>query len=258
MINWDFLESNKEELRIKYLSNKPFPHLVIDNFCEKEKLLELTNSVPELKNKSRDYMFAENKFEKSNYKELGPLFEEYYNDIKSDRFNHFLSFISSKKVFVDPKNHGGGLHQGKKNSFLDMHLDFNYHPLQDKWYRQMNLLLYLNKDWKEVYGGHLKIKDLRSGEKAELAVPFNRLIIQECGLHSLHGYDMTSFPDGNYRTSIATYAYTKHENLMEKPRTTDWFPNENASASKKIIARYYDTAVKVKNKLFGSGTAKNQ
>lgn len=258
MINWNFLENNKDELRVKYLTNRPFPHLIIDDFCEESKLINLRDSVPELSNKSRDYMFAGNKFEKSNYKELGPLFEEYYNDIKSDRFNSFLSFISSKEVFVDPKNHGGGLHQGKKNSFLDMHLDFNYHPLQHKWYRQMNLLLYLNKEWKQEYGGHLKIKDLRSGEKAKLDVPFNRLIIQECGPYSLHGYDMTSFPEGNYRTSIATYAYTKHNVLMEKPRTTDWFPNNNASSTKRFIAKHYDKAVKIKNKFFGSGTAKNQ
>jgi hypothetical protein len=258
MINFDYLEENKERLRLTYLTNKPFSYLVIDDFCDLEKLKEMRSMIPELENKSRDYMFANNKFEKSNYKELGSLFNELYEDLKSERFNKFLSFISVKEVFVDPKNHGGGLHQGKKNSFLDMHLDFNYHPLHDNWYRQMNLLLYLNTDWKEEYGGHLKVEDLRSGEKDEIAVPFNRMVIQECGPYTLHGYDMTSFPEGNYRTSVATYAYTIHNKLMEKPRTTDWFPRNDASPLKKMIAKHYDKAVKVKNKLFGSGTAKNQ
>lgn len=258
MINFDYLEKNKAELRITYLTNKPFSHLIIDSFCNEEKLIALRAQIPELNNKSRDYMFANNKFEKSNYMELGPLFDELYKDLRSDRFNDFLSFISAKTIFVDPKNHGGGLHQGKKNSFLDMHLDFNYHPINKNWYREMNLLLYLNKDWKEEYGGELKIEDLRSGEKGEIPVPFNRLIIQECGPHTLHGYDMTSFPDGNFRTSIATYAYSVHNHFMEKPRTTDWFPNNDASTSKKFIAKHYDKAVKIKNKFFGSGTAKNQ
>ena len=84
------------------------------------------------------------------------------------------------------------------------------------------------------------------------------MIIQECGPHTLHGYDMTSFPEGNYRTSVATYAYTIHNQLMEKPRTTDWVPSEDASPMKKFMAKHYDSAVKIKNKLFGSGTAKNQ
>lgn len=257
MINFDHLEKNKEQFRLEYLTKKPFSHLIVDDFCDEEKLRALREQIPELSNKSRDYMFANNKFEKSNYKEIGPLFNEIYEDLKSERFNHFLSFISAKEVFVDPKNHGGGLHQGKKNSFLDMHLDFNYHPLNPKWFRQMNLLLYLNKDWKEEYGGHLKIEDLRSGEKTEIPVPFNRMIIQECGPYTLHGYDLTHFPEGNYRTSIATYAYTFHNKLMEQPRTTDWFPDINASPFKKFAAKHYDKAVTIKNKLFGSGTAKN-
>ncbi|WP_215226562.1 2OG-Fe(II) oxygenase [Echinicola shivajiensis] len=258
MINFDKLEKNLENLRIDYLSAQPFPHLVIDDFCDEEKLLSAYNSIPELENKSRDYVFANNKFEKSNYKEIGPELKELYEDLSSDRFNKILSFITAKEIFVDPKNHGGGLHQGKKNSFLDMHLDFNYHPIQKNWYRELNLLLYLNKDWKPEYKGGLRIRDLRTDKEAEIAVPFNRLIIQQCGPYTLHGYDMTNFPEGRYRTSIATYAYQEHKMFIEKPRTTDWFPKEDSSYFKKMFANNYNFLVQTKNKFFGSGTAKNQ
>lgn len=257
MINLDYLEANKERLREEYLLAKPFPYLIIDNFCDEQMLNALYNKIPELENKSRDYMFANNKFEKSNYKELGSEFQELYTELASDRMNKFLSFIANEDVFVDPKNHGGGLHQGKKNSFLDMHLDFNYHPLNKGWYRNMNLLLYLNKDWKPEYKGHLKLVDLRTGEEKELEVPFNRLIIQQCRAYTLHGYEMTSFPEGKYRTSIATYAYTIHKHLIEKPRTTDWKVSDDQPI-KKAIASIYGPAVKIKNMFFGSGTAKNK
>lgn len=258
MINFKKLELNKEILREQYLTASPFPYLIIDDFCDSEKAYQMLELIPELENKSRDYMFANNKFEKSNYKELGSVFEEFYEDLKSERFNKFLSYISCENVFVDPKNHGGGLHQGKKNSFLDMHLDFNYHPINKNWYRNMNLLFYLNKDWKKEYKGELKIEDLRTGEKNELDIPFNRMIIQQCRPYTLHGYDMTSFPDRKYRTSIATYAYTIHKNILEKPRTTDWFPKNNSSFFKKLVAKNYNLAVQIKNKFFGIGTAKNQ
>jgi len=258
MINFEFLEKNLSDLQVKYLSAQPFPHLIIDDFCDINKLNKAYESIPELNNKSRDYAFANNKFEKSNYKELGPELQELYSDLSSDRFNKILAFITAKNVFVDPKNFGGGLHQGKKNSFLDMHLDFNYHPLNKNWYRELNLLLYLNKDWKPEYGGELKIKDLRTNDEAALDVPFNRLIIQQCAPYTLHGYDMTSFPEGRYRTSIATYAYQVHERLVETPRTTDWFPKEDASALKKLLAKNYNFLVQTKNKFFGSATAKNQ
>jgi len=258
MINFEYLENHLDDLRLKYLTASPFPHLIIDNFCEEERLLKAYESIPELKNKSRDYSFANNKFEKSNYKELGPEMHELYDELSSERFNKIISYITSKSVFVDPKNHGGGLHQGKKNSFLDMHLDFNYHPINKDWYRELNLLLYLNKDWKPEYKGSLKIFDLRTGENTELDVPFNRLIIQQCAPYTLHGYDMTNFPDGNFRTSIATYAYQIHKVQIEKPRTTDWFPKEDASFLKKQLAKNYNFLVQTKNKLFGSNTAKNQ
>src|SRR5215213_1268348 len=113
MINLKYLNDNKEKFRLEYLLAKPFPHLVLDNICDKNKLETMYNSIPELNNKSRDYVFANNKFEKSNYKELGSDFEELYNDLSSKEMNEFLSFIANEEVFVDPKNHGGGLHQGK-------------------------------------------------------------------------------------------------------------------------------------------------
>jgi len=257
MINLQFLEDNKEKLRTEYLLAKPFPYLVIDNFCDQKKIDSLYNKIPELNNKSRDYMFAKNKFEKSNYKELGEEFCELYEDLSSQRMNDFLSFISNESVFVDPANHGGGLHQGKKNSFLDMHLDFNYHPLKKSWYRNMNLLLYLNKDWKPEYKGHLKLVDLRTGEEKELAVPFNRMIIQQTRAFTLHGYEQTHFPEGKYRTSIATYAYTIHQHRIEKARTTDWHVGDGKPV-KKFLASIYGPAVRIKNYFFGSGTAKNK
>ena len=69
---------------------------------------------------------------------------------------------------------------------------------------------------------------------------------------------MTNFPDGQFRTSIATYAYQIHEHLIEEPRTTDWFPKDDASFMKKQFAKNYNFMVKTKNKFFGSSTAKNQ
>ena len=259
MIRFEFLEENKEKLKKKYYSCKPFPHLVLKDICDKSKINELYSNIPELENKSRDYMFANNKFEKSNYQTLGPLFKELQDDLRSPKMNSFLSFLTNKETFVDPKNHGGGLHQGKENSYLDMHLDFNYHPINKNWWREMNLLLYLNKGWKNEHKGHLKLRDLRTDETAELDVDFNTLIIQQCGDYTLHGYDYTNFPPGQFRTSIATYAFSKHVRQLYKPRTTDWIPEKEGDGKlKRILGRNFHRVVKLKNLLFGSGTSKNQ
>jgi hypothetical protein len=256
MIRFDFLDANKEDLRLSYLTARPFPHLAVDGFCEEDKLLALLEEMPDIQTKSRDYVFAANKFEKSSFKDLSPLFRELYEDLVSERFASLLRFISNEEVFVDPAFHGGGIHQGKKGSFLDMHIDFNYHPLHPNWYRTLNLLLYLNKDWKEEYGGQLKLEDLRTGEKTTVAIPFNRMLIQQTRKYTLHGYDRTQFPEGLYRTSIASYAYTVHKHLIEKRRTTDWHVGDDQYL-KRVLAWMYDPAVKLKNRLFGSSTAKH-
>jgi len=259
MIDFKILFDNKFELREKYLAAKPFPHLVLSGICDEDKLHNLTSQIPELDNKSRDYMFANNKFEKSQYYELGELFLELYNDLRSEKMNEFLSFLSGKNTFVDTKNYGGGLHQGKTNSFLDMHLDYNYHPMHNNWWREMNLLLYLNKDWKEEYGGQLKLMDLRTDETATLDVGFNTLIIQQCEDYTLHGYDVTNFPNGVFRTSIATYAFTEHRRQIHSPRTTDWFPdNEGDGLYKKWLGRNMHKLVRLKTSILGSGTSKNK
>ena len=110
----------------------------------------------------------------------------------------------------------------------------------------MNLLLYLNENWQEEYGGHLKIRDLRTDEEKMLSVHFNTLIIQQCSDYSLHGYDLTNFPEGTFRTSIATYAFTKHVRELSKKRTTDWFVNKEEGPLKVFWGRHAHKVVKVK------------
>ena len=138
---------------------------------------------------------------------------------------------------------------GTKNAHLDMHADFNYHPKHDHWYRNLNLLLYLNKDWKPEYGGSLKLQDPRTGEKTEVEPLLNRLAIMHCREYTLHGYDTTHFPEGKYRTSVAIYGYTLHDDYKEKPRTTIWVSETNPF--KQALAKAWLPAVAIKKRLVG-------
>ena len=257
MINFEKLETDIDNSVIQYRLAKPFEHLVLDGYIDNVKLLKMYSEIPELTTKSRDFIFANEKYEKSKYYELGREFSELYEDLRSDRFNNFLSKLSGKETFVDPKNHGGGLHQGKQNSKLDMHLDYNYHPNHPNWWCEMNILLYLNLGWKPEYGGNLDLVDLRTLDKSSIEVPFNRMIIQKCDNYTLHGYKETNFPEGVYRTSIATYAFTVHENVLYKPRTTDWFVDEKESKFKRFLGRNVSSFIGLKNKILRSGTSKN-
>lgn len=262
MINFDLLENcSSRKLKNEFLHATPFPHLVIDAFCEPQKLLAALGSFPNPDehnlNKSRDYIFAKNKFEKSEFKNISPELMELYKDLTSERFKRILQDITNEDVFVDPNFHGGGLHQGGKGSFLDMHADFNFHPKNNKWFRNLNILLYLNTDWLPEQGGQLRLKHKDTSETEEIEPIFNRCVIMLTRDYTLHGYNSINFPEGKFRRSVAAYAYTLTDAQQMKERSTTWYP-EKSNFLKSSIGRHWPTLVKVKNKFFGSSTGKNK
>jgi hypothetical protein len=177
-----------------------------------------------------------------------------YNELTSTRIQEWLKYVTNEDVFVDSDFYGGGIHQGKAGSFLDMHADFNYHPLKETWFRNLNLLLYLNKDWKKEYGGELRLEHSETHDKIDVDVPFNRFVIMHSRGYTLHGYDPIRFPEGKYRTSIAAYAFTLHEKQMENSRTTVWHV-EKSNPIKYLLSKIWVPAVKLKSKFTKSKTA---
>ena len=121
MINFEKLDVLSEKYKHDYANATPFPHIVIDDFCN-EKIHSIVDNLPDpiehKINQSRDYIFAKNKFEKSNFRSFGPEFNEIYEDLISDRFKNFLCKVTDEEVFVDPEFHGGGLHQGGEEAIL--------------------------------------------------------------------------------------------------------------------------------------------
>jgi hypothetical protein len=90
-----------------------------------------------------------------------------------------------------------------------VHADFNKHSTYDLD-RRLNLLLYLNKDWPEEYGGHLELWD-RQMQKCEAKVLpiFNRVLIFGTTDFTYHGHpDPLRCPEGVTRKSLALYYFS--------------------------------------------------
>jgi len=77
----------------------------------------------------------------------------------------------------------------------------------------LNVLVYMNKDWKEEYEGSLELWDLSDKKKILLAKyppSFNACVIFETNEVSYHGHPKPlKTPTGINRKSIATYYYTR-------------------------------------------------
>ncbi|TYO60757.1 2OG-Fe(II) oxygenase, partial [Bradyrhizobium hipponense] len=112
-------------------------------------------------------------------------------------------------LIPDPYLLGGGLHMIPRGGRLAIHADFNIHK-KLRLDRRLNLLLYLNYDWKEEWGGALELwdKDVKTKERAYLPIA-NRMVVFSTTDTAYHGHpDPLRSPKGKYRRSIALYYYT--------------------------------------------------
>lgn len=123
-----------------------------------------------------------------------------------------LQFIEAltgyKGLLPDPYFAGGGLHETAAGGLLGIHADFQVNePLQ--LYRRVNMLVYLNPDWKPEYGGNLELWDRQMQACQQRVAPlFNRCVIFNTDADSFHGHpDPLTTPDGITRRSIALYYY---------------------------------------------------
>lgn len=195
-------------------SKTPFRYSVFEDFFKPDKAEEIYNSYPKISDGNWDgttYIDQKNKFIKSSF-DTGSIFDRVFKELNSPEFIKWLEKVTGiKEVTGDPELFGGGLHQSIKGAHLNVHVDYNIHPIT-KYHRRFNVLVYMNKDWKEEYEGHLQLWDLTSGKMKLLgryAPTFNRCIILETNEISFHGHPKPlNTPAGINRKSIATYFYT--------------------------------------------------
>ena len=211
---FDNLKKVSEENSKNFLNAKPFPFIQFDHFFNDNYLEEILSSFPKKGDIDYDHNFK-NKTEVKlaiNSPEKIPnqinLLIEYLNSYP------FLSFLQSltgikEKLIPDPYLFGGGLHEIRRGGYLKIHSDFNMHP-QMKLNRRLNLLLYLNKNWKEDWGGCLELwdKDMKSCS-VKVSPIFNKMVIFKTTDFSFHGHpEPLMCPENISRKSIALYYYT--------------------------------------------------
>lgn len=215
-----------EEKAVEYQTAEPFPHIVIDDFLPVEPLENALKDFPnprEIRWKGYDGEH-ERKFEYNSAERLENSVRSVLYFLNSPITLEFLETLTGIKGLIsDPYFIGGGLHQSEVGGFLNIHADFNK-LTKLNLDRRLNLIIYLNKDWKEEYGGHLELwdRDMKSCAKRILPV-FNRCVIFSTTDHSFHGHPIPlTCPKDVTRKSIATYYYTNGrpaEEVTEKHST---------------------------------------
>ncbi len=230
----DQCEAEGKRLAGKYRDASPFPHIVIDDFVSQDVLRRIDAQFP---SREKSVSFTRNQ-EKLKYQfhpdDLEDVTFSLFAALNSQPFLTFLSELTGiDGLIADPYFAGGGLHETLRGGHLGVHADFNRHKRMNVR-RRINVLIYLNSDWKEEYGGDLELwsKDMKTVEQ-KVAPIIGRCVIFNTDLDSYHGHpDPLTTPEGKTRRSIATYYYTSAQTLADQPDRTTNFKRRPGSGDK--------------------------
>ena len=154
---------------------------------------------------------------------ISPFTRQLLNQFNAATMIEFLEALTGIEHLVpDPHYWGGGLHQIERGGFLKVHADFNHHPRLNLD-RRLNLLLYLNRDWRDEYGGHLELWNREMTAVVHRIPPiFNRCVIFNTTSFAYHGHpEPLQCPEGMTRKSMALYYYSNAAGRRSPRRALD-------------------------------------
>jgi len=209
------LERNLADRSERYQRAEPFPHIVLDDCFDPELLACIDDEFPATGNQQDWLTFRkENEWLKNATaadRQIPFLTRHFLYALNSRTFIAWLEELTGiKGLIADTEFFGGGLHATLPGGRLEVHADFNKH-LRNGLDRRLNLLLYLNRDWSEHWGGHLELWDREMRACRKRLVPiFNRMVIFSTTDFSFHGHpEPLRCPEGRMRKSIALYYFSR-------------------------------------------------
>jgi len=208
-----------------FLNSKPFNHIVIDNFVDNDVLLKVEEEIRAIPdNKFTEAIVqgidnvTKNKLYIEDLTKVGENTKNMIDHLNSDKMIEYLEKLTGiEDLQSDDFNMGGGIHKVQREGHLNIHADFNIHS-KTKKYRRLNLLLYINSNYKEQYNGHLELwnKEMTKCEK-KISPIFNRAVIFRTTDDAYHGHlEPWMGPEGYDRVSLALYYYTDDRPEYEK------------------------------------------
>lgn len=239
IFNYTRWKSRLSADKLNYQKASPYPHIYFDDFLETwaaDKALEV---FPKIKDKGWiHYVHVNEKKHGLNKLDLIPPFiRSVISELNSKEFISYLEELTGiKGLMPDDTFEGGGIHQSERGGYLNVHADFTVHPHRRNWRRRVNVLVYLNKNWHESYGGDLELWDREMTACEQTIAPvFNRVVVFNTDEDSYHGLpDPLKCPEGESRKSIALYYFTE-ETEAPKKRATNYKARPSDGAKSALI-----------------------
>jgi len=215
----DPLDSLAEAHADRFPGARPFPHVVIDDFLPEPVARRILKEFPGKDQASwmdwrrRDPIHQKGKLEfgfAENMSAISPFLHHLLLEFNAFAFVRFLEKLTgTSKLIPDHHYLGGAFHQILNGGKLAIHADYNYHKFLEI-FRRINVLYYLNADWRPEYGGALEFWDEgMTACVASIEPLFNRCVVFQTGVKHFHGHPSPWMaPDGVTRKSLAFYYYS--------------------------------------------------
>ena len=240
--------------RLVYQENKPYPHIVFEDFLPLDIANIISNEYPDLNKIAKNFKFHDHEYVSRHFLDDSTKFSTnlklFSSVISSREFLLFLETLTGiKSLIPDPYFMGGGAMVTNQGGYLNVHVDFNWHQKLQAW-RRCNVLFYLTQDWKEEYEGKLELWSKDGKKKVKEITPlFNRVVIFNTTSNSYHGQPSpVKCPKDKPRHVFSAFYYAteKDEETEYKPHYTKYQQDnrvnnaefENSPSSNQITLDY--------------------
>lgn len=220
----------------RFVAARPFRHVTIPGFLRRDLCQRLLEDFPRFEDRHALNEMGEvgGKAVRMDVRDVSPAYRELDAFLQTPEFLGYVSRVTGiPSLLYDPDYVGGGTHENRDGQALDAHVDFNYHP-RTGWHRRLNLIVYLNPEWEDGWGGSLELhSDPWNPSRNEVVgIPplFNDCVIFETTETSWHGFRAIRLPAEKAslsRKSFAIYLYTLERAAEETapPHATVYVPD---------------------------------
>ncbi len=215
-------------LRDSFQNARPFQHVVLEDFLPAEIMALLVREFPgpddiawDMHGPGRTQWTRDPRIAKlatSDETKFGAFTRHFMAQLNSATFVRFLEELTGiQEILPDVTYSHCGMHSTGPGGRLMMHTDVNRHPHGTKMHQILNLIVYLNEDWKDEYGGHLELWDQDRKPVQRYLPSANRAVLFNTGTKSLHGHPHPlTCPPGRRRNSLAVYYYLRDRPVSEE------------------------------------------
>ena len=224
-----------------YGSGTPFPHIVLDDVLTAGAFAAAVRDFPGIKDEFwKGYLHVnETKYCNVHPDTWAPSLQDVAKELCSPEFVAYLEQLTGiSNLIPDYTMDGGGLHQTLRGGHLNIHADFTTHHTHEDWARRVNILLYLNEEWHDDWGGKLELWDSdMTACQARVTPAGNRMLVFTTADDTFHGHpDGLTCPPDMARRSLAMYYFTEEAAPVRKSTNYRARPEEGRARKAAIAA----------------------